>query len=151
MMPQSPLKQAPWDLTQFSQLPLAAPSYFPESHWYSEISSLSKVILVLGRARSFRAPNVGCRGAEPPGWFDVSPKHSAGDVIHEWVCCYDEAVNRQLPIAVAFWILQIVSVEECSSLTQNLLQTCCSTCSVILNVMTTQYICSFKVIYHPSD
>ena len=46
MSPQSPSKLAPWDLTQFSQSPSAAPSYFPESHVWSEISSLSKVILV---------------------------------------------------------------------------------------------------------
>ena len=32
MTPQSPSKQAPWDLTQFSQSPSAAPSYFSESH-----------------------------------------------------------------------------------------------------------------------
>ena len=38
--------------------------YFPESHWWCEISSLSKVILVLGKARDRRAPNLGCRGAE---------------------------------------------------------------------------------------
>ena len=31
MTPQS-LSKAPWDLTQFSQLPSAAPLYFPESH-----------------------------------------------------------------------------------------------------------------------
>ena len=58
MMPQSPSKQAPWDLTQFSQLPSAAPSYFPESHQQPEIFSLSKVILVWGKAR--RVPNLGC-------------------------------------------------------------------------------------------
>ena len=29
MTPQSPSNQAPWDLTQFSQSPSAAPSYFP--------------------------------------------------------------------------------------------------------------------------
>ena len=46
----------------FSQSPSAAPLYFPESHRWSEISSLSKVILVLGKARSHRAPNLGCRG-----------------------------------------------------------------------------------------
>ena len=34
--------------------------YFPESYQWSEISSLSKVILVLGRAKSCRAPNLGC-------------------------------------------------------------------------------------------
>ena len=62
IMPQSPSKQAPWHLTQFSQSPSTAPSYFPESHLGSEISSLSKVILVLGKARSCREPNMGCRG-----------------------------------------------------------------------------------------
>ena len=66
-------------------MPSAAPSYFPESHWWSEISSLSKVILVLGRASSCRAPNLGCRGAESPGLFDVSQNNSAPDVTHEWV------------------------------------------------------------------
>ena len=35
---------------------------FPESHQWSEISSLSKVILVLGKAT-----NLGCRRAESPG------------------------------------------------------------------------------------
>ena len=47
--------------------PSAAPSYFPEPHWQSEISSLSKVILVLGKARSRRMPNLGCRGC-PVTW-----------------------------------------------------------------------------------
>ena len=41
------------------QLP---PSCFPESHRWSEIFSLSKVILVLEKARSCRAPNLGFRG-----------------------------------------------------------------------------------------
>ena len=36
------------------ELPSAAPSYFPESHLQSEIFSLSKVILVLGKARVTR-------------------------------------------------------------------------------------------------
>ena len=58
------------------ELPSAALSYFPESHWWSEISSFSKLILVLGKARSCKAPNLGCRGTESPGWFDVSPKSS---------------------------------------------------------------------------
>ena len=59
MMRQFPSKLAPWDLTQFSQSPSAALLYFPESHWWSEISSLSKVILVLGKTRSCRVPNLG--------------------------------------------------------------------------------------------
>ena len=95
------------DLTQFSQSPSAAPSYFPKSHWGSEISSLSKVISVLGKARSLRVPNLGCRGAKISEWFDVSPKISAQDVMHEQVCCCEEAANHQLPIAAAFWIIQI--------------------------------------------
>ena len=36
----------------------------PEPHRQSEISSLSKVILVLGKARSHRAPNLGHSGAD---------------------------------------------------------------------------------------
>ena len=127
-MPQPPSKQAPWDLTQFSHSPSAALLYLPESHQRSEISSLSKVIIVLGKARSCRAPNLGCRGDESPGWLDVSPKNSAQDVMHEQACCRDEAANHQWPIAVALWIIWIVSVEECSSLTH----------SVILNAMATQ-------------
>ena len=67
MTPQSPSKEAPWDLTLFSQLPSAALLYFPESQRRSEISSLSKVILVLGKARSLRVPNLGYSGSESPG------------------------------------------------------------------------------------
>ena len=44
-----------------------------------------------------------------------------------WSC------HHQLPIAAAFWIIWIVSMEECSSLMQNLMQSLlqihCSTCS----------------------
>ena len=56
----------------------------------------------------------------------------------------DEAANHKWPIASAFWIIRIVSVEGCSSLTQNLMQICWSTCSVILHVMATQYTWSLK-------
>ena len=87
----------------------------------SEISFLWKVSLLLKKGRNLRAPNLGCRGAESPGWFDVLPKDSAWDVMHEWPHCCDEAASHQLPIAAAFWIIWIVSTEECSSLTQNLM------------------------------
>ena len=43
----------------------------------------------------------------------------------------------------------IVSVEECSSLMQNLMQIFCSTHSVILNAMATQYTCPLNGIYGP--
>ena len=39
--------------------------------------------------------------------------------------------------------------KECSSLMQNLMQTHCSTHSVILNTMATQYTCSLNGVYHP--
>ena len=94
-------------------------------------------------------PNLGCRGAESPGWFDVSPKNSAWDVMHEWACCCDEAANHQLPIAEAFWIILIVSKEEYLSLMQNLMQIYCSAHPVILNVMATQHTCSLNDTYRP--
>ena len=112
------------------------------------MSSLSKVILVLGKVRISRAPNLGYSGAELPGCFDISPKNCAWDMVHEQACC-DKAANDQLPIAAGFWTIQIVSMEECSSLTQNLMQIHCSTCSVILNVMATQYTCSLNSVYCP--
>ena len=51
-------------------------------------------------------PNLGCRGAESPRWFDVLPKNYARDVMHEKAHCHGEAANHQLPKAVAFWIIQ---------------------------------------------
>ena len=69
--------------------------------------------------------------------------------MHEQVHCCDEAANHQLPIAVAFWITRIVSMEECSSLRQNLMQIRCSALSVILNARVTQYTCSLKGVCRP--
>ena len=112
---------------------------------------LLKVILVLEKARSHRAPNLGCRRVESPGWFGILLKIFAWDVMHEWAHCRVEAANHQLPIAGAFWISWIVSMEECSSLMQNLMPIRCSTRSVILNVIATQYTCSLNSIYLPTD
>ena len=103
--------------------------------------------LVLGKARSHRAPNLGCSGAESPGLFDVSPKISEWDMMHEWAHWCDEAANHQLPVAEAFWIIWIVSLEERPSLTQNLMQISCSIHSVILNALATQYTCSLNSVY----
>ena len=69
--------------------------------------------------------------------------------MHEQTSCCDKAANQQLPIAPAFWIIRIVSSEECSSLTQNLMHICCSTSSVIFNVTATQYTCLLNGIYRP--
>ena len=97
VMPHSPPKQVPWDLTQFSQLPSAALSYFPESPQWSEISSLSKVILVLGKPRSHKAPNLGCRGVESPERFDVPPK-----ILHKTCCVSWYIVLMKLSITSGF-------------------------------------------------
>ena len=107
------------------------------------------MILVWGKARSHRAPNLGCTGAVSPGWFYVLPKLSAQDVMHKQTCCRDEAASHQLPIAAAFWIIPVGFMEESSSLTQNLMQIFCSTHSVILNVMATQYTHSLNGMYCP--
>ena len=90
-------------------------------------SNFGKVILVLGKARSRRTPNLGCRRVESPGWFDVSLKNSARHLMHKWSRCHDEAANHQLPTAAAFFVIQIVSAEECSSFTENLMQIPCFT------------------------
>ena len=86
-----------------------------------------------GKSRNHRAQILGCRGAELLGWFDVLSKNSAWDVMHEWAHCHNEATNHQLPTAAAFWVIQIVSVEECSNLTQNLMQIHRSSYSVVCN------------------
>ena len=68
----------------------------------------------------------------------------------ELACCRDKAAHHQLPIPAAFWIIGIVSMEKCSSLMQNLMQICCSTHTVILNVMATQYTCTIQwCLQHP--
>ena len=108
-----PFKAAPWDLTQFSQLPSAAPLYFTESYWCSEISSILKVILVLGKARSHRAPNLGCR-VELSHLDDLM---FCRKTLHK-TCCMsgnvvcEETANHQLPTVVAFRIIQILSMED---------------------------------------
>ena len=59
---------------------ISYPVIFSESHQWSKISSLSKVILVFRKARNHRVPDLCCSGAESPGWFDVSQANSARDV-----------------------------------------------------------------------
>ena len=107
-----PFKVSTLGLPQFSQSPSAAPSYFPKSHQWYEIFSLSKVILVLGKARSHKTSNLGFSGAESSGWFDVSPENSVQDVMYERACCHDEAANHQLPIVAAFWTIPLVSLKN---------------------------------------
>ena len=46
--------------------------------------------------------------------------------MHEQEHWSNEAANHLSPISAAFWTIWIVSLKECSSLTQNLMQICCS-------------------------
>ena len=68
--------------------------------------------------------------------------------LHQWMCC-DKAAS-QLPIAPSFWLMGIVSTEECSGLTQTLMQTRWSSCSVIrMQGPHTTYTYSLNRIYSP--
>ena len=137
-----------WDLTQFSCSPSPALLYFPNFYWWFEISSLSKVIFISGKARSHWAPNLGCGGVNHLG--DLMFCHKLCTRCDAWagVLLW---WSSQSPVArsCGFGITWIVSLEECSNLTQNLMQIRCSTHSVILNVMATQYTCSLDGVSHP--
>ena len=64
--------------------------------------------------------------------------------------CYTFICTTLIALSLkAFCIIQIVSMEECSSLMQSLMQICCSARSVILNAMATQYTCSLNGVYCP--
>ena len=148
-----------WCLSPLQSRHLGTSHSSPSSHEFSRPIFLNlmrvwnlfpfKGDFTFGKSQSLRAPNVGCKGAESPGWFDVSQKNSTGDMMYEQAHCHDEVTNHPLPIAVAFRIIQIVSAEKCSNFTQSLMKIYCSTCSVILNVMATEYTCSLSSVYCP--
>ena len=135
MTPQSPSKWAPWDLTQFSQrlfhrsehsaesfveLPSAACSYFPESQWWSEISSFLKVILVLGKLEvlvggslyTLNIPRWPACGRPSRMWVTLNRFSTIYEGLHHTLICV--ALTASSP--KAFGIIWIVSMEECSSL-----------------------------------
>ena len=89
----SPLQSRYLGTSQFSQSPSAALLYFPESHRWSEISSLSKVTLAFGKARSCRSPNLVCRVAESPGDLMICQK-----TLCETWCVSRHIVVMKLPI-----------------------------------------------------
>ena len=115
-------KAGTWGPHTVLPIAISCPVTFLESHRWSEICSLSKVIFSFGKSQKVAVHQIwAVRGLSPLGdlifWF--LPKNSAWDMMHEQVCCHDKAANHQLPLAAAFWIIWIVSVEERSSLTQN--------------------------------
>ena len=78
------------------------------------------------------------------GSLSIDSQPSLKHLCHTFICAALIASS-----AKALWIIQILSMEKCSSLMQNLKQICCSTDSIILNVMATQYTCSLNGVYHP--
>ena len=83
-------------------------------------------------------------GLPEHGLLSTDSQPSLKFLCHTFICAALIASSLKY-----FWILWTVSVEECSSLTQNLIQIHCSTCSVILNVMATQCTSSLNGVYHP--
>ena len=63
---------------------------------------------------------------------------------HTFICAALFALSLK-----AFWVIQIVSAEGCSSLMQKLMQIHCSTCSVSLKAIATQDTCSLNCLYCP--
>ena len=76
------------------QSPSAAPSYFPESHQKSEISSLSKVILVLGKPEVTGHQIWAVAGLSHVGDLMVHQK-----TLHEMWCMSGCVVMMKLPIS----------------------------------------------------
>ena len=82
-----------------------------------------KVNFSFGKSQKLHSIKSGLYMAESPGWFNVSPKNCmrcdtwAG--VLSWQSCQSLVSHS--------WIMQIVSMEVCSSLKQNLMQICCCT------------------------
>ena len=102
-----------------SQSPSATPLYFLESHWQCEISSF-KGDFSLGKSQKLQSAKSGLshRG-------DVMFRQK---FLHKTQCMSECVVMMKLPITSCpqLWPSES-SVEECSSLTQNLMQIRCST------------------------
>ena len=64
-----------------------------------------------GKNRKFQGAKSGLGGGELSHLGDLMfhKKNSAEDVMREWEYCRDKVASHQLPIAVAFWTIQIVS------------------------------------------
>ena len=114
------------------------------------ISSFSKVILVLGKVRSHRVPNLGCSKAESPGVLMFHQKLCRR--CDTWVC------------ALSWWSCQSAVAHSCglqnhsnsfhggmSKFNANLMQICCSMCSVIFNMIVTSTHAHSVASTTPSD
>ena len=116
-------------------IPRSASSSHTVSHWALLIaactrSTISGVLLVASLAE--------CGSLSTDSW------PSLNHLCHMFICTALVASSLK-----TFWIIWILSAEECSSLMQNLMQIHHSPRSVILNVMATQYTCSLSGAYWP--
>ena len=110
----------------------SASSSHTVSHWSlliaaSTHSTFSGVLLVAGLPE---------HGSDS----QLSLKH----LYHTFICAALIASSLK-----AFWIIWIVSMEKYLGLMHNTMQIHCSTHSIILNVMVTQYTCSLYGVYRP--
>ena len=115
--------------------PKSASHFYTISHWSllfaaRTCSTFSGILLVANLPE--RGP---LSTGSPP-----SLKH----LCHTFICAALIASSLK-----AFWIVPIISAEECSSLMLNVMQICWSIHSVILNATATQYTCSLSGIYCP--
>ena len=76
--------------------------------------------------------------------FSADSQAPLKHLCHTFICTALIALSLK-----AFWIIWIVSTEECLSLMQNWMQIHCSACPVILNVMAAEYTSSLNGVYHP--
>ena len=133
------------DLIQFSQSPSAAALYFPESHQWSEISYLSKVLLVLRKARSCRVPNLGCRGLSHLGDFMFHQK-----TLHNTWYVSGHVVVMKLPVAHSCSLLNHPNSFHGGAFKLNAKFDADSLFySVIFNATATQYTRSLNGVYRP--
>ena len=90
---------------------------------------------------------MGCEEAKSPRWFDVSPKNSARDMMHEQEYC-DEAAHHQLPIAGAFCIIRIVPMGRMFKLNSKF--DADSWLYSLSHFECDGYTCSLNGVYHPN-
>ena len=100
--------------------------------------------LISARTHSAVSGVLRVAGLPEHGSLSTDSQPSLKRLCHTFICTALIVLSLK-----AFWIIWIVSSEECSSLMQNLMQSHRSTSSFILNTMATQYTCSLSGAYHP--
>ena len=98
---------------------------------HSQISFLSTLILALGKARSHREPNLGCRGTDRPERCDVFPKKPARELRNGKAHCHDKATSHHLPITAAVFFLPCPSADK--GLDVELLGYCLAWCVLMVD------------------